>query len=55
MAENVDDTVETSTVPVEQPGSDVDEMPAFVTKKVPELTETEPDTDEAEQENAVVD
>ena len=55
MTENVDDTVETSTVPVEQPGSDVDEMPAFVTKKVPELTETEPDTDEAEQENAVVD
>ena len=53
--ENVEDNVETSTAPTEQPESDVDEMPAFVTKKVPELAETEPDTDEAEQENTVVD
>ena len=49
------DNVDTSTAPTEKPESDVDEMPAFVTKKVPELAETEPDSDEAEQENAVVD
>ena len=53
--ENVEDNVDRSTAPTEQPESDVDEMPAFVTKKVPELAETEPDSDEAEQENAVVD
>ncbi len=53
--ENVEDNVDTSTASTEAPESDVDEMPAFVTKKVPELAETEPDTDEAEQENAVVD
>ena len=53
--ENVEDNVDTSTAPTEKPESDVDEMPAFVTKKVPELAETEPDTDEAEQENTVVD
>tara|TARA_Y100001934_G_scaffold49619_1_gene60311 strand:- start:18550 stop:19044 length:495 start_codon:yes stop_codon:yes gene_type:complete len=52
---NVEDVGETSAVATEQPEVDVDEMPAFVTKKVPEPAEGSLEADEAEQEKAAGD
>ena len=54
-AENEGAAVETPAVAAEQPEADVDEMPAFVTKKVSEPAEAASEAEEAEQETAVGD